>query len=150
MIPFLYAKLISMHTKINTKLIKRTVADWLKVLVLLLDEAVALVLVILLLRFLEINIPVPIVIVIALLLGIPIFLIHRTIIPSFHLKPVSGSEGMIGTYGTVVDPLSPVGAVTVKGERWRAKAVDENIEVDEQVEIIGLESLTLKVKRKQP
>ncbi len=125
---------------------KRTIGDWLKVLVLLLDEAAVLVLVILILPFLGIRIPLPITIAIVLLLGIVIFWIHLAVIPSFHLRKVTGAEGMIGTQGRVVQPLSPVGAIIVKGERWKAKSVDGNIEVDENVEIVEIDGLTLKVK----
>ena len=123
--------------------------DWLKILVLLLDEAVALLLVILVLRFFEIRIPLPITITVALLLGIFVFITHKAIIPSFHWRPVSGLEGMIGTQGRVTKPLAPIGTINVKGEYWRAKAVDDNIEVNEDVEIVGLDGLTLKVKRKE-
>jgi len=57
-------------------------------------------------------------------------------------------EGMIGEQGRVVKPLTPVGVITVKGEYWSAKSVDDSIEADENVEIVGLEGLTLMVKRK--
>ncbi len=143
-------QLISMRQKANTKPVKRTVADWLKVLVLLLDEVAVLVLIILALRFLEVRIPLPITIVIALVVGTLVFMVHIAVIPSFHQKQVTGREGMIGAQGRVVEPLSPVGAVTVNGECWRAKSVDGNIGVDENVEIVALEGLTLKVKRKEP
>ncbi|MFC2022027.1 NfeD family protein [Chloroflexota bacterium] len=142
-------KLILMGKKGNTKFIKRTVTDWLKVLVLLLDDAVALLVVILVLRFLKIHIPLPITIVIALLLGTFLFIIHKVVIPSFHRRIVTGPEGMIGAQGRVVELLNPGGAITVNGERWKAKSVDDNIEVDENVEIVELEGLTLKVKRKE-
>jgi len=46
-----------------------------------------------------------------------------------------------------VEPLTPVGAVMVKGEYWRAESVDDNIGADENVEIVRLEGLVLKVKR---
>jgi len=141
------AVLISMSKKVDTKLVKRTVVDWLKVLVLLLDEAAVLALVIVVLWFLGIRIPLPIMIPMVLLLGIFVFMIHKAIIPSFHLKQVTGREGMIGIQGRVAEPLAPVGAVIVKGERWRARSVDDNIEVDENVEIVGVRGLTLEVKR---
>jgi membrane-bound serine protease (ClpP class) len=70
------------------------------------------------------------------------------VIPSFHRKQVTGREGMIGEQGKVVKPLTPVGFITIKGEYWSAKSVDDSIEVDEDVEIVGLEGLTLRVKRK--
>lgn len=145
-----WLRLISMSRRVNTKLIKRTIADWLKVLVLFLDDAAVVLLIILVLRFLRIQIPLPITIVVAILIGTFVFIIHKSIIPSFHRKPVTGSEGMIGLQGRVVEPLTPVGTIIVKGERWRAKSVDDNIEADENVEIVGLDGLTLKVKRRRP
>ena len=126
---------------------RRTFGDWLKVLVLLLDEAAVVVLVIVVLRFLRIQISLPITIAIAILVGTLVIIIHIAVIPSFHRKQITGREGMIGAQGRVVKPLTPVGAITVKGEYWRAKSVDDNIAADENVEIVGLEGLTLKVKR---
>ena len=138
-----------MHQKANNKPAKRTVTDWLKVLVLLLDEAAVLVLIILALRFFNVRIPLPITIVVALIVGALVFVVHMAVIPSFHRKQVTGREGMIGAEGRVVEPLSPVGAVTVNGEYWRAKSADGNIGVDEAVEVVALEGLTLKVRRRE-
>ena len=135
--------------KLNTKLIKRTGTAWLKVIVFLLDDVVALLLVILLLRFLKIQIPLPIIIVVAILIGTLLFIIHRAIIPDFQRKPVTGQEGMIGSQGSVVKTLSPIGTVVVEGEHWKAKSIDGSIGVDENVEIVGMDGLTLKVKRKK-
>jgi len=135
-----------MYEKADKKFLRRTITDWSKVLVLLLDEAAVLVLVILVLQFFKILIPLPITIAIAILIGIFVFIIHVAVIPSFHRKQVAGREGMIGGQGTVVDPLTPVGTITLMGEYWRARSLDGNIEVDENVEIVGLEGLTLKVK----
>ena len=127
---------------------KSTIKDWLKVLVLLLDEAVAVALVLLVLWVLDIEIPLPIAIVAALLLGIIVFITHKAIIPTFHKKKVTGAEGLIGLEGEVIEPLTPKGLVSVKGEYWKAKSVGENIAVGEEVEILRLEGLTLKVKHK--
>ena len=137
-----------MLKRVDIKLIKRTITDWLKVLVLLLDEAAALVLVILILRYLEIRIPLPLTIVIGLVAGTIVFLIHKAVIPTFRKKVVTGSEAMIGAQGRVVKSLTPVGAITIRGESWRAKSVDEDIEAGEGVEIVGVAGLTLMVKRK--
>ncbi len=126
----------------------RTIKGWLLILVLLLDDVVALVLVFLVLWFLGIKISLPIVIVIALLLGTFAFITHKVIIPSFHKKKVTGSEGMIGLEGEVIESLMPVGVIRIKGEYWKAKAVGENIAVGEEVEILGLNGLTLMVRLK--
>lgn len=127
----------------------RSIKDWLMVGLLLLDEVAALVLVLLVLWFFKIRISFEIVIVIALLLGTFAFITHKVIIPSFHKRRVTGSEGMVGLVGEVIEPLAPVGVVRVEGELWKAKAVDEDdIAAGEDVEILRLKRLTLEVKRK--
>ncbi len=135
--------------KVNIKLIKRAVADWLKIIIFLLDDAAALLLIILLLRFLKIQIPLPIVIIVAIIIGAFVFIIHKAIIPDFRRRPVTGQEGMIGLEGRVIKTLTPVGTVIVRGEYWRAKSVNGNIGVDESVEIVGVDGLTLNVRHKE-
>ena len=127
----------------------RGIKDWLMVGLLLLDEVAALVLVLLVLWFFKIRISFEIAIVIALLLGTFVFITHKVIIPSFHKRKVTGSEGMIGLMGEVIEPLAPVGIVRVEGELWKAKVVDDDdIEAGEDVEILRLQKLTLEVRRK--
>jgi len=138
-----------MGKKIDIKLVRRTAKDWLKVLVLLLDEVAALFIVILALRFFEIKLPLIVIVIIALIAGTLIFIVHRAVIPTFHKKQVTGREGMIGLQGRVVKSLTPIGVVTVAGEYWKAKSADENIEVDEDVEITGIDGLTLRVQHKE-
>ena len=127
----------------------KSIKDWLLVGLLLLDEVAALVLVLLVLWFFKIRISFEIVIVIALLLGTFAFITHKVIIPSFHKRKVTGSEGMVGLVGEVIEPLTPIGVVWVEGELWKAKSVeDDDIAAGEDVEILGLKKLTLEVKRK--
>lgn len=126
---------------------KSTIKDWLKVLVLLLDEAAAVGIVLLIIWVLEIEIPLPITIVAALALGALVFVIHKAVIPTFHKKQVTGSEGMIGMRGRVIKPLTPKGVVRVGDESWKAKSSGEGIETGEEVEVVGVEGLTLKVRR---
>ncbi len=128
---------------------KRTFGDWLKLLVLLLDEAVVLVLVFLVLHFLGVQIPLSIAIFVALPIAVIVFIVHIKVIPSFRWKQVTGREGMIGLQGRVVQPLTPVGAIYVKGENWKAKSIGDYVEVDENVEVVGIEGLKLRVVRGQ-
>jgi len=139
---------ISMRKTIGKRTLKKTLTDWGKVLVLLLDEAAVVLLVIVVLDVFRIVIPLPVAIVLALVLGAFVFVIHMTVIPSFRRRIVTGSEGMLGTQGRVVKPLNPVGTIVIKGELWRAKSVEGSVEVNENVEIVGLDRLTLNVKRK--
>ncbi len=127
---------------------KSKIKDWLKVLVLLLDEAVAVLLVLLVLWALKIKVPLSVAIVVALLLGASIYITHKAIIPTFHRKKVTGAEGLIGLGGEVIEPLTPKGMVKVKGEYWKAKSVGGKIAAGEAVEVLGLNGLILEVKRK--
>ncbi len=126
---------------------KGTFGDWLKVLVLLLDEVAVLVIVFLVLHFLGVQIPPLITIFIALLIGAFVFIIHVKVIPSFHQKQVTGREGMIGLQGEVVQPLAPVGIIHVKGENWKAESASDYIEVGVNVTVVGIEGLKLRVAR---
>ncbi len=127
---------------------KRIIKDWLIVLVLLLDEAAVVAVVLLVLWVLKIEIPLPIAIVAALLLGAVVFITHKVVIPTFRKKRVTGLEGMIGLEATVIEPLTPVGVVRVGGEYWKAKSASKNIAVGKEVEILGVNGLTLMVKLK--
>ena len=65
-----------------------------------------------------------------------------------HRKKIStGSEGIVGETGTALTDLAPVGDITVHGEIWRARCVAGEIVKGEEVEIIGIKNLTLKVQQ---
>jgi len=66
---------------------------------------------------------------------------------AYRSKPKSGVDGLIGEVGLVKEKLDPEGLVFVHGEYWKATA-DEPVEEDEQVEVIEMEGLTLKVRKK--
>lgn len=127
---------------------RSTVKDWLKIFLLLLDEVAVGGLILLGLWFFGIGITLPVVIVIVLLVGLYAFISHKLIIPSFHKKKATGSEGMIGLEGEVIEPLTPVGVVRVKGEYWKAKSVAEDITAGEDVEVLRVDGLMLAVKPK--
>ncbi len=128
---------------------KRTIKNWLKVLVLLLDEAVAIALVLAALWFFKISLPLWLAIVIALLLGALAFGTHKLIIPSFHARQVTGREGMIGLVGEVIEPLTPSGVIRIEGEYWKARSVEGNVLAEQEVEILDLKQHVLEVKRKK-
>jgi len=128
---------------------KRTIRDWLKITVLLLDEAVAIALVLGALWFFKVKIPLWIAVVVALLLGGIVFIIHKLVIPSFHVRQVTGSEGMVGLVGEVIEPLTPNGVITLEGEYWKARSVAGDIQAGEKVEVLGLDKLVLEVKCKK-
>ena len=93
---------------------KRILRDWLKVLALLLSEAVVLALVIFLLIYLDVKIPLAAMVTLAVVIAAFLIFMHIKVIPSFHWKRVSGHEGMLGLRGEVLQSLTPVGLVSVK------------------------------------
>lgn len=135
-----------MKEKDDAKVKLRTLKDWSKVLLLMLDEAIIIAVILLILYFLGVEITLPIKIAAGIVFFIFVFVRHVAVIPSFHRKQVTGREGMIGQQGKVVKPLTPAGIVTLKGEYWKAKSVNGNIEIDEDVEIVGIDGLILRVK----
>ena len=137
-----------MNKKNDTKSILSTIKDWGKILILMLDEVAAIIVILLILHFLGIQITLPIKIAAGITFFIFVFIRHIAVIPSFHRKQVTGREGMIGEQGKVVKPLTPAGIINIKGEYWNAKSVADSIEIGENVEIVGVEGLTLQVKRK--
>jgi membrane-bound ClpP family serine protease len=128
---------------------KRTVKDWILILASLLDDAAVVVIVLLVLWFLKVPISWPVIILLILLFVATIFIMHKLVIPALHRRKVTGSEGMLGLEGRVVKSLAPAGTISVKGEYWTAKSIDKHISVGEQVEIVGMDGLTLQVKRKE-
>ncbi len=125
-----------------------TIRDWLIVLVSLLDDAAVLAVVFFALWFFKVEITLPLIIVVALLFAGFVFLMHKAIMPSLHRKKVSGAEGMVGLEGKVVQPLAPYGVIKIGSEYWKAKSVGEDIAAGEDVEVVGISGLTLKVRRK--
>ena len=125
---------------------KRILRDWLKVLTLLLSEAVVLALVIFLLIYLDVKIPLAAMVALAVVIVAFLIIIHIKVIPVFHRNRISGHEGMLGMQGKVLQSLTPVGLVSVRGERWKAEAIDGHIETGMTIEVVGLEGLKLKVR----
>ncbi|MFC1905943.1 NfeD family protein [Chloroflexota bacterium] len=136
-----------MTKKTRRQSMKRITIDWLKLIVLMLDEAAIIAVVLVMLYYLGVRIPVGATIGLSIGLVVVVFLLHMAIIPVFHKKPVTGIESMIGMKCKVVDPLAPSGMVSIKGEYWRAESLKGEIAVGEQVEIVDSDGLMLKVIR---
>ncbi|MCS7224640.1 MAG: nodulation protein NfeD [Armatimonadetes bacterium] len=70
------------------------------------------------------------------------------IVRSQRRKPAFGREGLIGSFGEARTDLSPSGTVFISGTWWTADAVDGEIKAGEKVEVVDIEGLRLKVRRK--
>ena len=124
---------------------KRTIGDWLKLSVLFLDEAIVLVLIFYLLNYYEVPISGWLAIGVVVPVVILVFVIHVKVMPSFHGKRITGREGMIGIEGEVVQPLTPVGTIRVKGENWKAETDGEHVEIGRSVTGVEIKGLKLRV-----
>ena len=127
---------------------KSSIKDWIIVLASLLDDLAIVLLVLVILWFLKVPISLSVIIFLALFFVATVFIMHRLIVPALHRKIKTGSESIIGLTGKVVESLNPKGTVRVNNEYWKARTTDKKIAVGEQVEVVGIDGLTLHVKRK--
>lgn len=107
---------------------------------------ITLVIALLVLGVLGITVGFGISITVAVILVVLLLLLRIVIIPQL-LTAETGREGMISLQGRVVKPLTPVGIVLVKGERWKARSDGGEISLDEYVEVVKIEKLMLTVRR---
>jgi membrane protein implicated in regulation of membrane protease activity len=67
---------------------------------------------------------------------------------TFFMKPKVAAENIIGSRGTVTRRLAPEGYVKVQGVLWRAICKESDLEIGDEVEVIGIEGLKLIVRPK--
>lgn len=60
-------------------------------------------------------------------------------------KPVIWSEAIVGRCGKATTPLTPDGYVQVNGELWHAFSIDIDINEGEDIVVVELDRLTLRV-----
>jgi membrane-bound serine protease (ClpP class) len=74
-------------------------------------------------------------------------LVAAMVFKAYMRKPIAGSRGMIGEVGRAMTPVAPSGKVFVHGEIWNAVS-EETVAEGETVEVIAIEGLSVKVKRR--
>ena len=124
---------------------KTVLGDWLKVLLVLFDDIVILAALFLILHYLGVHMPGYLSVILGVVTGIVVLIVHVRVIPSFHLRQVTGREGMTGQRGIVMQKLSPDGIVLINGENWQASTGGETIDAGEKIEVVGIEGLKLRV-----
>lgn len=78
----------------------------------------------------------------ALLLGVAVSSVWR----AHRRRPAVGLPGLIGRRGVAREPLNPTGLVFVDGELWTATVASGVVPKGEEIEVIGVEGLHLRVK----
>jgi membrane-bound serine protease (ClpP class) len=58
----------------------------------------------------------------------------------------TGREALIGAKGTAITDLNPKGTARVNSEFWEAATQDIMIKAGQQVEVVGMDGMTLVVK----
>ena len=61
--------------------------------------------------------------------------------------PQPENELALGTLGTTVSRLSPMGKININGKIYEAKSADVFIDQREQVEVVGFENFNVIVRK---
>jgi membrane-bound serine protease (ClpP class) len=71
------------------------------------------------------------------------------ILKAMRRKPTTGKEGLIGTTGKAVSDINSTdGKVFIRGEYWNAVS-DNKIKKDTEVEVVEIDGLKIKVKKRE-
>jgi len=73
----------------------------------------------------------------------------RAVVLSRRAQQQTGREAMVGRVAVARTPLDPSGTVFVHGERWEATLDEGRAEPGEEVVIIGIEGLKMRVTKKK-
>jgi membrane-bound serine protease (ClpP class) len=90
-----------------------------------------------------VNIPL-LLLTVAVIAGIFLFIL-RKVIEARRRPYAAGEESMVGTIGTVREPLDPDGMVFVEGALWQATSNEGPLPVGAQVRVVALHGLRLVV-----
>jgi len=127
---------------------RENIRAWLKLLLLLTDEAIVVFAVLFVLWKLGIQLHIWVLAALASVIAVIVFLLHRILLPVLKDGQMSSASSMFGLEGEVITRLSPEGIIKVRGEFWKAVAIDAEVEVGQRVTVERLEGLKLLVKLK--
>ena len=68
---------------------------------------------------------------------------------TFFIKPKVAAENIIGSEGVVTRPVAPEGYVKVQGVLWKATCNEIELEMGDEVVVVGIEGLKLIVRLKE-
>lgn len=94
------------------------------------------------------QVPLSAIIATAVSLGAIFFFIIGKAVSSLRLKPASGMDSLVGGFGTTKTELNPKGIIFADGTRWQATTEGPSVAEGEEVEIVGVQGLRLRVRKK--
>ena len=77
-------------------------------------------------------------------LGVYSYLTSKLSKEALDRKPVISPD--IDSRGRTTTPLTPNGYVRVNNELWKASSVDSAIDTNEEVVVVGIEGMTLRIE----
>jgi membrane-bound serine protease (ClpP class) len=91
-----------------------------------------------------VNIPL-LIISVLVIAGIFLFIL-RKLIEARRRPYEAGEEAMIGTLGTVREPLNPSGMVFTNGALWQATSISGPLDRGTPVRVVAVDGLRLRVE----
>ena len=125
---------------------RENIRAWLKLLLLLSDEAAVIFAVLFILWKLGVELPTALLVAILIIVAVIVFFLHWLLLPVLKDGKMPTKSSMIGMEGKVVTRLSPEGVVKVRGELWQAVAENAEVEVGQKIKVVGREGLRLLIK----
>ncbi len=122
---------------------------WLIITASLIDDAIIFGLIFLGLWLFHIEITWVLVIIVIVVMAVFVIIMHKAVVPAIQRRIVVGAEDMVGKTCIVTEALRPTGMIKIKGEFWKAEALDGIIKAGEEVEVVGIKGLVLQVRKKK-
>ncbi len=126
-----------MSKRINIRLL-------LTIIISLVDEAIIILVLFFVLSRFGIEMPLWLIITLVLIFSIITYVVYQAL----KKTPLLGFDNMIGKSGATVSQIARKGTVKIGRELWAAEVDGDNIEVGEEVTVIGQTGLKLTVIKK--
>jgi len=114
----------------------------------MLEEAVLVAVVLWVLPQFNINIPLWGLAILMAALAVYSYIMYRIGRPTFFIRPRLAAEAIIGNEGKVTRRLAPEGYVKVQGVLWKATCDEAELEIGDEIVVVGIERLKLIVSPK--
>ena len=114
----------------------------------MIEEAVLVAVVLWMLPHFNINIPLWVLAILMVALAVYSYIMYRVGRPTFFISPRLAAEDIIGNEGRVTRRLDPEGYVKVQGVLWKATCDEAELEIGDEVVVVGIERLKLIVRPK--
>ena len=75
-------------------------------------------------------------------------LIIQAVVRAHRRRPTTGLVGLVGETGVAKTSLDPEGTVLVEGELWQARTFGEKVGAQDEVEVVEVKGLKLRVRKK--